>query len=834
MSDNAGDDFDGVADKAKAGIINNPTEAAFGDPSGQYPRSSYHGSSSVNKKALGAETAYLSSGGGHPQTTTSTSTADVPSQYGMVDVKETKSGHVMIFDDTPGGEKVLMMHNSGAGVELRQDGSMMLRSNGNMIASCGANGVWIIEGDMQISANSLSLAVASDFNLTVGGDYNIEVTGDKAETVNGDASYNYNAVLNTTVKGNESKINLASITNVILGSFNKAVKGIFKLSTEGSTTFSSKGKLKASSAESVAMSSPDINIAATSLSVFGDTGTIGGENMQMYTMNLRAGGTVYADVSLDAPKGQISRIDGTSAHYTTFHGSLNGTALRSITADVTNSQNYSDPDTGPGSAGNTGSAAGFTISNQTADDMSNNTAATALPDAEMLTEYLGKSANGVARVNIDPGGYLKNMINKSVDTGNVTTKNLSIGETRRKMRDPAHAANSKFTASAMASGSLSPGYSQETPPSMGRTRSVEPTPKAPTSTIQGANNQAGAKMVQPAEKGPSDRFFADPQYDPMQIDITAGVRAITAATPLGKGITIGTFLGGTGDKATLAHISTITERQQIARQFLMQAEVLKIIKEDKGKFKDYRLVVAEGLYKKSEGEQFTSGEILDLASKGQVVVYEMFSADGKPAPDMLWDYAEYLTDVIHFDKLMLDYDKFDPSGELNAQLIVIMPYVGETYQCAFKNKLETKFNGKVQSTDDLIELLDDPNASDPVKEVEKEREPEPFVSKYDKYKSPIWTYNTQDKYFDDYIDQTGPFANPSADKDGFAKYVFYRANWDGGNIRIHASERATLADQYGPETYGWSPSMTISGFETRYSVKVSQQLKALDNIIRLE
>lgn len=58
-----------------------------------------------------------------------------------------------------------------------------------------------------------------------------------------------------------------------------------------------------------------------------DTGTIGGQNMQMYTRNLRAGGTVYADVSMDTPKGNISRVEGVSAHYTTFHGSLNGTRI---------------------------------------------------------------------------------------------------------------------------------------------------------------------------------------------------------------------------------------------------------------------------------------------------------------------------------------------------------------------------------------------------------------------------------------------------------------------------------------------------------------------------
>ena len=583
---------------------------------------------------------------------------------------------------------------------MRPDGSIILKSSADMIIATNTDGVWTIEGSLKISANSLTLDVATDFNLTVGGDYNIKVAGDKSETIEGDLNQAYNSTVNTTVKGNESKINLASITNVILGSFNKAVKGIFKLSTEGSTTFSSKGKLKASSAESVAMSSPDINIAATSLSVFGDTGTIGGENMQMYTMNLRAGGTVYADVSLDAPKGQISRIDGTSAHYTTFHGDLNGTAKQS---NITAAQNY--PDTDPG--GNTsGSAYPYTV--ESADDMSNNTTATALPDADTLTEYLSKSANGVARVSIDPGGYLKNMVDRSEDTGNVTTKNLNVTETRRKMRDPAHSSNDKFTAEQMASGNLSAAYKETTPPSIGRTRSKDPVAKTVSSPVTSSGNQAGAKAVKAATKPVIKGFFVDPQYDPMRIETNERVSAIRADTPLAKGITIGTFLGGAGDKTTLAHIPTLDERLAIARQFIMQADVLKIVRNDQGKFKDYRLVVVEGLYKKGENETLTPNELLDLATKGRVVVYELFGPDGKSSPDMLWDFAAYITDFVYYDKMILDYDRFDPSGELNAQLIIVMPEVGTDYSCTYANKLETKYNNAVQSTDDLAEILKDP------------------------------------------------------------------------------------------------------------------------------
>ena len=40
--------------------------------------------------------------------------------------------------------------------------------------------------------------------------------------------------------------------------------------------------------------SNNANIASKSLSIFGDTGTIGGKNIHMYAKNVRADKTVYA------------------------------------------------------------------------------------------------------------------------------------------------------------------------------------------------------------------------------------------------------------------------------------------------------------------------------------------------------------------------------------------------------------------------------------------------------------------------------------------------------------------------------------------------------------
>ena len=212
------------------------------------------------------------------------------------------------------------------------------------------------------------------------------------------------------------------------------------------------------SEEEVILTSPEANIAADNLSVFGDTGTIGGENMQMYTMNLRAGGTVYADVSVDTPKGAITRVEGTSAHYTTFHGDLNGTALRS---NITAAQNY--PDTDPG--GNTSGSA-YSYTNNSADDLANNTTATAKPTATLLTDYRTKSAKGVKIVKVDPGDVQKNNIDLSKKTAGVTNRELTIAEIRRKMRDPAHRDNTEFTTLMVSQEKLSPEFANSSPPNV--------------------------------------------------------------------------------------------------------------------------------------------------------------------------------------------------------------------------------------------------------------------------------------------------------------------------------------------------------------------------------
>lgn len=673
MADDNGDDFDGIIDQQVAGIINTPKGAGFNDPAGEYPRPDYHYRSSINKVSTGHSVTGLSVGGGDPRIdawgSLSDPTTDQPGKYTHVDMNETKSGHQIVYDDTPGNERILIKHRTGAGVELRADGTMILKTESNMITAVSGNSSIIIEGDIQMSAKNFTLDVAADMNLKVGGDFNVTVGGSLTENINGSRRETIQGQAGTTIKGSKSTTVLGTVTNTTLGSFNNIVKGNSNNVSEGSASYTAKGAMKVSSEAETNISSPSVNIAGNSLSVFGASGTVGGAGVVVYGKGATFGEGVTAP---------------------TFHGDLDGVAE---TARVTRSQSYGEASTG---------SAGAAITNTS-------TPTTELPTASLLSTYLTKSSRGISRISIDAGDHLKNMIDKSVKTGGVTDRPLTGSETRVRMLDEDNAANTDFVAHSIASGTLSPTYSNNVPPAVGRTRSTQSYGRVGTSFVPGSTAQSAIKSYLPAEKPPAKVFSVDPAYDPMNIDPRLGPTAINASTMLAKGVPLGTFLGGTGDAVTLNHIATLEERQAIVRNLLPQAELVRWVQQDKGQFKDYRLIVVSGLYKLSPSETKTDGSDKDLATKGRRVLYELYGPNGKPAPDKIYELADYLTDVIYFDKMMLSYDNFNPAGTMVALLSVTMPELTTTYTIAgggnFKNLLETRYNGKVQSANDLIEVL---------------------------------------------------------------------------------------------------------------------------------
>ena len=96
-----------------------------------------------------------------------------------------------------------------------------------------------------------------------------------------------------------------------------------------------------------------------------------------------------------------------------------------------------------------------------------------------------------------------------------------------------------------------------------------------------------------------------------------------------------------------------------------------------------------------------------VLTNGRAVVYELIGENGQIAHDKTFDLAVYLKNNIDFDKLILDYDSYNPDGSLHVDIILIMPEIISPWSVTYNNIIETRFNNSVQSTGELLEITDE-------------------------------------------------------------------------------------------------------------------------------
>ena len=478
----------------KVGV--NPTGSD--DPSGQYPRHEYWYEPSTNKAARGARRNELKLNGG----TEKSNDVDegLTSDPTKNSVNESESGHVIEIDDTPGGERILIRHRTGSGVEMRADGTIVINTTKNRITVVQGEENVQVEGNANIQYNgNLNVEVTGDYNLDIAGNYNLFVGGNVKEGIEGSHR--------TTVRGPRGDVTLSSRSETTTGkkvvtqldSVTDVAKGKRQIATEGEVLCSASGQFKITSEERALMSSPDINIAAVNLSVFGDNGTIGGQNIIQYAYNYHAEESVFAN----------------SMQADTFHGDLNGASA------VTRSQSYGENVTSGGSINNTAV----------------DTTATALPTGAILKSYLEEGAYGVPEVKIDIDNKLLESLDKTIGTGNVTNKDLTVSEVRSKLRDNGTLNNDTFTSSQVAAGVLNPEYPTSAPGSIGRIEGEDPS-RTPHQDIIGPSSSdlIGIKATfTPNPKTGAAQFIPDPLYNP------ENEKVITAGTLLAKDVTISKF-----------------------------------------------------------------------------------------------------------------------------------------------------------------------------------------------------------------------------------------------------------------------------------------------------
>lgn len=335
----------GLGAELSVGVTSNGMQ----DPTGEYPKREYNFGSSINKSALGTKVNKLYTGGGEIGVPLNIP-EQMPSQYPFNQVDETPSGHVIEMDDTPGGERVLIRHRKGSGVELRADGTVVISALNNKVEVTGGDQTVIVEGHGNLVYNgNLNLKVSGDMNVEVGGNYNVDVAGNRKETtkrnykssVTGDTVQHFFGTKTEKTIGNNITLRLSDDDYVVKGERSDVVEGDFGISSGKNLILS--GKTTAQMiGDKVAMT------GASQLNIQGTNGIIGGAFIrftgQTYSGALKersyAGGDDYVtfDSSGDAT-GTVVLADGTSSQdfeSAIFHGSLYGVAKKARIADNAN------------------------------------------------------------------------------------------------------------------------------------------------------------------------------------------------------------------------------------------------------------------------------------------------------------------------------------------------------------------------------------------------------------------------------------------------------------------------------------------------------------------
>ena len=639
----------------------------FGDLSGQMPRAEYENSTSINFSAKQNYTShYLDIAGTVGGIDVAQYTTGISAKYPLNQVIETVSGHVIEYNDTPESSRILIKHNTGSGIDMRPDGTIVVSSHGEGKVEVNHGGhKLVVTGDGQLHfSGDLTLNVGGDFNVNVGGSFNVQAK-EETKTINGPSRDLYFGNKYTSIVGSRQDFMTENYSSAALGFRDVYTKGDHKTIAEGGGTMAMKGGIAMSSEVQITQSAPDINIAAEDISVFGASGNIGGDGVIMHNYNMFTGHSIWAEETVNTKTVTATK----TMNAISFHGDLFGTATSALAANVAAAP-------GGGGASQTSSTdATFDTKGQT------NRATT-----DVMAEYLYKGGYGIQKIFVDKGDHLKGAYDKTRDTGGVTKRILNTNEVRARMRDAGHRENGKFPQYQSSAGTINPKYNNPVPASV---KMVVDPKKV---TVTGRNVAVGAKdskarvKPEPNLKAP---ISVDPRFNPASAD------QILTTTKLTRSITLSQFVYGKGDPGKLDPNMRLEEKKQLVRNLIPHANMVQRIRDNQDMFKGYNIEIIEGVYVKEPEETITQDGILDLRTQGRAVVYEVIGPNGLIDKDKTFDLAVWLSANIRYDEILLDYDELDPRGQgedHNVQIIVIMPVVKEDFTADFQMKTGTLFN----------------------------------------------------------------------------------------------------------------------------------------------
>lgn len=235
---------DGSVDYSKS----QPQAAAFTDPNSVYPR--LRNESGTSRLARGTDS--RDSSGGKRTIVDQKDAALVhnvpvggggewdqpPIAYGALwpynHVRETESGHVVEFDDTPGRERIAEWHRTGTYREIDSNGTRVNRIVGDTYEIQERNGYLLIKGDCNITVlGDCNLYTENDMNIEARGDLSIAASGNIAMAAGGNMVLGAKGTVNleaggvTSIEGSQTYINSGRRSGIKLPSARSAGKADF-------------------------------------------------------------------------------------------------------------------------------------------------------------------------------------------------------------------------------------------------------------------------------------------------------------------------------------------------------------------------------------------------------------------------------------------------------------------------------------------------------------------------------------------------------------------------------------------------------------------------------
>ena len=187
------------------------------------------------------------SGAGGGDNVTSPSTPN-PEKWGHT----AGSGSRIEIDDTAGGEKITVLHHSGAGFVIDPDGGVYVTSTSQRGGGVGAPfGDFFVtaSGDITINGgSSVTIETTGDLNLNVGGSLNIKCSAFNLDTdvleqnVDGHAVYTVTNDQNTIIGGNKRDTIAGDFRDQITGSRITDIKGSRTTRVDGDENYNIGGK----------------------------------------------------------------------------------------------------------------------------------------------------------------------------------------------------------------------------------------------------------------------------------------------------------------------------------------------------------------------------------------------------------------------------------------------------------------------------------------------------------------------------------------------------------------------------------------------------------------